>query len=183
MGNKAEGDSLDDGAGGESKDETQGTQLNALVFIAGNQSSQRRVCDVIGGVETGIQHHVEDEEECILCNLAPGGGNGKDCKQADAAAQIRPKHPGACLTHLGVGFVNEGAKDYVGDAVEDLRNSHQGADDTGVQADGIAQVDHDEEGQECVDHIAGNVTGAVADLVVPLQVSLLIHGIFPLCLA
>ena len=176
---QAEGNCLDDGAGGECEDEAEGTQLNTLVFILGNQSGQCGVSDVVCGVEAGVQHHIEDEEESVLCGLAPGSGNGEDCEQADTAAQVRPQHPGTGLTHLGLGLVDEGAEDHIGDAVEDLGNCHQGTDNAGVQSDGVGQVDHNEEGQEGIHHVTCDVTGAVTDLVIPLQISLFVHNYSP----
>ena len=175
MSNEAEGNSLDDGAGGECKYEAERTQLDALIFVPGNQSSQCRVSNVVCGVEASVQHYIEDEEEGILCNLAPGSGNGEDCEQADTAAEVRPQHPGTGFAHLGVCLINEEAEDDIGNAVEDLGNCHQGTDNAGVQTDGIGQVDHNEEGQERIHHITSDVTGAVTDLVIPLQISLFVH--------
>ena len=145
-----------------------------LVF----RSGQSGISDVICGVEACVQHHVEDEEEGILSGLAPGSGNRENREQADTTAQIGPQHPGPGFTHLRMGLIDEGAKDDVRDAVKDLSHCHQGTDNTGVQADGIGQVDHNEEGQERIDHVAGDIARAVTHLVVPFQISLFSHDVF-----
>lgn len=75
----------------------------------------------------------------------------------------------------GMGLVNEGTEDNIRDAIKDLGHCHQGADNAGVQTDGIGQVDHNEESQERIHHIACDVTGTVADLVISLQVSFVCH--------
>ena len=179
---KAHSHSLDNQAARIGEDETQGTHLNALAVILGDQSGQRTVGDVVGSVEHTVQHRIGNEEEGVLGALAPVHGDGETRSQADAVADVGPEHPRTSLAHLGLGLVDHGAEENVRYTVKDLGHRHQGADDTGVQADGIRQVDHDEEVQQCPDNIAGNVTGAVTDLVVPLQVSLLLHGGSPLCL-
>ena len=99
-------------------------------------------------------------------HLAPGSWNSEDSEQADTAAEVGPQHPGTSLTHLGMGLVNQGTEDNIGDAIKDLGHCHQGADNAGVQTDGIGQVDHNEESQERIHHIACDVTGTVADLVI-----------------
>lgn len=49
-------------------------------------ASQILVSNVICSVEAGVQHHIEDEEEGILCGLAPLSGNGENSEQADTTA-------------------------------------------------------------------------------------------------
>ena len=56
--------------------------------------------------------------------------------------------------------------------VEDFGDSHQGTDDAGIQANGVGQIDHYEGGKQCVDHVASNIAGAIADLVKSIQISL-----------
>ena len=64
-------------------------------------------------------------------------------------------------------LVNHRAKEDVGKAVKQLGHSNQRADDAGIQADGVGQVDHNERGEERIDHVARNIAGAVSDLVIP----------------
>ena len=172
---QAEGSSLDNGAGCKRKNEAERTQLNTLIFVLCNKSSQCGVSNVIGGVEAGVQHHIKDEEESILSGQSPGSGHGEDCEQASATAKIRPQHPGTGLAHFSFSLVNEGAEDDIGESIKNLGNSHQSADDPGVQPDGIGQIDHHEEGQERIHHIARDVAGTIADLVIPFQISFFLH--------
>ncbi len=52
-------------------------------------------------------------------------------------------------------------------AVKQLGHSDQCADDAGIQADGVGQVNHNERGEERIDHVARNIAGSVSDLVIP----------------
>ena len=82
-----------------------------------------------------------------------------------------------------MGFINEGTENHVGDTIEDFGNRHQCADNTGIQPNGVGQVDHDKEGQEGINHVAGDVTGAVTHFVIPFQISFFRHNTlsFSLC--
>ena len=133
----------------------------------------------LDGEEDCIQQSVGEEEEDILCRLAPAGGNGEAGHQGYSAADIGPEHPGTCLAHLGVGLIDHSTEEEVGDAVKNLGSGNQRTDNAHAQTDGIGQIDHHECGQQCVDAVACNVAGAVADLVVPFQIFLFLHGNSP----
>ena len=64
-------------------------------------------------------------------------------------------------------LVDHRAKEDVGDAVKQLGHSDQCADDAGIQADGVGQVNHNERGEERINYVARNIAGAVTDLVIP----------------
>ena len=54
-------------------------------------------------------------------------------------------------------FVNQGTKENVRYTIQQLGDCDQGADDAGVQANGVGQIDHDEGGQERIHHVARNI--------------------------
>ena len=174
-GNGVNSDCLDDQAGCISEDKAEGTHLNLLVTILGDQSGQSAVSDIIGSEEDCVQHGVGDEEECILSGFAPLHGDGKAANETEDIADVGPQHPGTGLTHLAAGTVDHVAEEYVSDTVEDLGNCHQSTDDAGVQANGIGQVDHNEGRKQGVYAVTGNISGTVADLVEPIQISLFSH--------
>ena len=68
-------------------------------------------------------------------------------------------------------LVDHRAKEDVGNAVKQLGHSDQRADDAGIQADSVGQVNHNERGEERIDHVACNIARAVSDLVIPLQIT------------
>ena len=175
-----DGNGLNDDLGCEGEDEAEGTDLNTFAGVLGNQSGQGCVSNVISGEEDCIQQGVGQEEENVLCGLTPAGGNGEAGYQGDGAANVGPQHPGAGLTHLGLGLVDHSSEEEVGNTVEYLRKCDQCTDNTHAHANGVGQVDHHECGQQCVYAVAGNVAGAVADLMVPLQIFLFLHNNAPL---
>ena len=158
-------------AGGECEHEAVGTHLDSLGAVLGDEGSQGRVGDVVGRVEHSVQQGITDKEPCVLGKLAHAHGDGEDADQCDGAADVAVEHPRASLAQLGVRLVNHRAKEDVGKAVKQLGHSNQRADDAGIQADGVGQVDHNERGEERIDHVARNIAGAVSDLVIPLQIT------------
>ena len=118
------------------------------------------------------------EEEGVLSALSPFHGNGETRSQADAVADVGPEHPGTGLAHLGFGLIDHGAKEKIRNTIKDLGYRHQGADDAGVQAYSVRQVDHDEEGQERPNYVASNVTRTITYFVYPIQISLFVHCSF-----
>ena len=54
-------------------------------------------------------------------------------------------------------FVNQRTKENVRHTVQQFGNCNQSADNTGVQANGVGQIDHNEGGQECIHHVACNI--------------------------
>ena len=158
-------------AGGECEHEAVGTHLDSLGAVLGDKGSQGRVGDVVGRVEHSVQQGITDKEPCVLGKLAHAHGDGEDADQCDGAADVAVEHPRASLAQLGVRLVDHRAKEDVGNAVKQLGHSNQRADDAGIQADGVGQVNHNKRGEERIDHVARNIAGAVTDLVIPLQIT------------
>ena len=169
------GHSFNDNLGCKGKDEAQRTDLDTLAGVLGDQCSQRCVGNVVSGEEDCVQQSVGEEEEDVLCGLAPAGGNGEAGDQSNGAADIRPEHPGTGLAHLGVGLIDQSAEEEVADTVKNLGKCDQGTDDAHAHADGVGQIDHHECGQQCVYAVASNVAGTVADFVIPFQICLFVH--------
>ena len=107
-------------AGGKSEDKAQGTHLNALIVILGNQSRQRAICNVVRSVEHSVEHGVGKEEEQILRCVTPFHGNGEDSYQTDTVADVGPEHPRTGFAHLGVGLVDHCTEENIGNAIENL---------------------------------------------------------------
>ena len=86
-------------------------------------------------------------------------------------------HPRTGLAHPSVGLINQVAEEQISNAVKQLGNRHQSTHHTHVHTNRVGEVEHHKGGQEGIDHIAGNIAGAVTDLVIPFQISLLSHDI------
>ena len=112
-----------DDVGDNREHEAEGAQLHTLVVVLGDQRSQGRISDIIGGIEHSVQCGVYDEEVDILHGGA-ASRDGKQQKQAERNAYLAIQHPGTSLAQLGVGAVNKGAKDHIADAVQDLGGQH-----------------------------------------------------------
>ena len=175
--NEADCDRLDQHAGAEGKHEADGAHLDALVVIFGDQGCQRRVRDVVGRIETGVEQRVGDEEPGVLGRRADIRGNAEDRDKADRAPKISIKHPRSCLTHLGVGLVDQGSEEDITDTVKELGDCDKSTDDTGVHTHRVGKEDHDKGGQQGVNYVAGDIARAVSNLVDPVQIGLF-FGVF-----
>ena len=115
-----DGNGLNDDLGCKCEDEAEGTDLNTLAGVLGDQCGQRCVCDVVCGEENCIQQSVGQEEENVLCGLAPAGGNGEASNQSDCTADIGPEHPGTGFAHLGFGLIDHSSEEEVGNTVKNF---------------------------------------------------------------
>lgn len=155
--NSTQRDGLDEQAGGKGEHETPRTHLDLLCAVLRDKSGQGGISDVVGGVEHGVQQGISDQEPCVLCKLSQIGRDGEDCHQRDGAANVAVQHPRTGFAHFGVRFVNQRAEENVRHTVQQFGKCNQSADNTGVQANGVGQIDHDEGGQERIHHVARNI--------------------------
>lgn len=133
------------------------THLDLLGTILGDKSSQGRVSDVVGSVEHSIQQRVCNQEPCILCKLTEVRRNCKNSHQRDGTADIAIQHPRTSLAHLGVGLIDQRAKENVRHTIQQFGKRNQSADDAGVQTNRVGQVDHNKGRKERIHNIACNV--------------------------
>ena len=164
-----------DDVGDNREHEAEGAQLHTLVVVLGDQRSQGRISDIIGGIEHSVQCGVYDEEVDILHGGA-ASRDGKQQKQAEGNAYLAIQHPGTSLAQLGVGAVDEGAKDHIADAVQDLGGQHQRANDGTIQAHGPGEIQQYKAGNQTVGTVGRQVAGTVGQLLIPFQVCFLLSG-------
>ena len=158
-----------DDVGDNSEHEAEGAQLHTLVVVLGDQGGQGRVSNVIGGVEHSVQRSVHHKEVDILHGGA-ASRDGKQQKQAEGNAYLAIQHPGTSLAQLGVGTVDEGAKDHIADAVQDLGSQHQRADDGTIQTQCSGQIKQYKAGNQTIGAVRGQITGTVGQLLIPFQI-------------
>ena len=137
--------------------ETPRTHLDLFGTVLCDESSQCRVSNVVGSVEYSVQQSICDQEPCVLCKLSQIGRDGENCHQRNGTANVAVQHPRTGFAHLRMRFVNQRTKENVRHTVQKFGNCNQSADNTGVQANGVGQIDHDEGGQECIHHVACNI--------------------------
>ena len=155
--NSTQRDGLDEQAGGKGEHETPRTHLDLFGTVLRDESSQCRVSNVVGSVEYSVQQSICDQEPCVLCKLSQIGRDGENCHQRNGTANVAVQHPRTGFAHLRMRFVNQRTKENVRHTVQQFGNCNQSADNTGVQANGVGQIDHDEGGQECIHHVACNI--------------------------
>ena len=73
-------------------------------------------------------------------------------------------------------LVDQIAEEYVRDTVRKLRKHDQCADDPGIQSYRICQIDQHKAGQQSIDTVRGQISRAVAYLVIPFQISFVSHA-------
>ena len=155
--NSTQRDGLDEQAGGKGEHETPRTHLDLFGTVLRDESSQCRVSNVVGSVEYSVQQSICNQEPCVLCKLSQIGRDGENCHQRNGTANVAVQHPRTGFAHLRMRFVNQRTKENVRHTVQQFGNCNQSADNTGVQANGVGQIDHDEGGQECIHHVARNI--------------------------
>ena len=106
VGHQSDRDGLDQHAGAESKHKADGTHLDTLMVVFGDQGCQGGVGNVVGCVKSGIQKCVGDKEPGILDRGTGSCGNAEDRHKTDCAAEISVEHPRTGFSHPGVGLVN-----------------------------------------------------------------------------
>ena len=155
--NSTQRDGLDEQAGGKGEHETPRTHLDLFGTVLRDESSQCRVSNVVGSVEYSVQQSICDQEPCVLCKLSQIGRDGENCHQRNGTANVAVQHPRTGFAHLRMRFVDQRTEENVRHTVQQFGNCNQSADNTGVQANGVGQIDHDEGGQECIHHVACNI--------------------------
>ena len=96
--------------------------------------------------------------------------DGKQQKQAEGNAYLAKQHPGTSLAQLRVGAVDQGAKDYIADAVQNLGSQHQRANDGAVQTQCSGQIKQYKAGNQTIGAVRGQITGTVGQLLIPFQI-------------
>ena len=155
--------------GDDCKHKTEGAQLHTLIVVLGDQCHQRGICNAVGSIEHCVQCRVHDEEVDILHGGA-ASRDGKQQKQAEGNTYLTKQHPRTCLAQLGVGAVDQGAKDHIADAVQNLGSQHQRANDGAVQTQCSGQIKQYKAGNQTIGAVRGQITGTVGQLLIPFQI-------------
>ena len=155
--------------GDDRKHKTEGAQLHTLIIVLGDQRHQRGIGNAVGSIEHCIQCRVHDEEVDILHGGA-ASRDGKQQKQAEGNTYLTKQHPRTCFAQLGVGAVDQGAKDHIADAVQNLGSQHQRANDGAVQTQCSGQIKQYKAGNQTIGAVRGQIAGTVGQLLIPFQI-------------
>ena len=157
-----DGEALHDEAGGVGEDLPVGGDAGALIGIAGEHAGERRVRDIVDGVDES-QEEIRGPRVGELAGDAEAGrGEGEHAD--DAEGERGPEEPGAKLAPFGVGAVGDHAHDGVEGGGDESDDEKERAGLCGGEAEGVGVVAQLQGEHRLEDEVGSHVAQAVAEL-------------------
>ena len=161
LGYQRQREAADDELGDIDGDEAEGSELGALIQVAGHDAAQGGVRHVVHRVERH-HHRVCDCGVCDQGAHVPTPGRGVGENHYDCPGYRRPQDPRTEPAPARVGAVGEDAHDRVEHRVPQPGPKQNGGGGAGGQAEGVGVKVRLEENHRHEDEIRGRVGGAVA---------------------